>query len=272
MKNVVVLTGNQLRHQYFRIKLAQMPNINILSTICEDNNVLQNKVTLTGSDIEQAHLKFREQSEKDFFEDLVNYSEDKSNAEFVEKGEVNSERVISKIIALNPDCIVSYGSSIIKEPLINAFKGRFINIHLGLSPYYKGSGTNFWPFINNEPDLCGVTFMHIDTGIDTGKVIHQMRASHFDVDHPVVVGNRLIKNMVPVLANIVLKLDSLEELEQIPSSPQDLVYKNKDFTHESTIEYYRMFTKRIEHFIENPQNNNRCHSDDKPILEQKGIS
>ena len=37
-----------------------------------------------------------------------------------------------------------------------------INVHLGLSPYYKGSATNFWPFVNNELQFLGVTFMVTD--------------------------------------------------------------------------------------------------------------
>jgi hypothetical protein len=50
---------------------------------------------------------------------------------------------------MSPDLIISYGCSIIKRPLIEYFDKKFINIHLGLSPYYKEGGTNFWPFVNN---------------------------------------------------------------------------------------------------------------------------
>jgi len=47
---------------------------------------------------------------------------------------------------------------------------------LGLSPYYLGSGTNYWPLVNEKPEFVVATFMHIDTDIDTEEIIHQIRA------------------------------------------------------------------------------------------------
>ena len=37
-----------------------------------------------------------------------------------------------------------YGTTIIKGDLIRIFEKRIINLHLGLSPYYRGAGTNFF--------------------------------------------------------------------------------------------------------------------------------
>ena len=53
------------------------------------------------------------------------------------------------------------------------FSRKFLNVHLGLSPYYRGSGTNVWPLINTEPDMVGATLC-IDAGIDNGEIIHQI--------------------------------------------------------------------------------------------------
>ena len=62
-----------------------------------------------------------------------------------------------------------------------------------MSPYYRGSGTNFWPFVNNELQFIGATFMHIDEGVDTGEIIHQIRANIFHDDNIHQIGNRLIR-------------------------------------------------------------------------------
>ena len=74
---------------------------------------------------------------------------------------------------LNPTQILVYGTSIIKGELVNYFTGKILNLHLGISPYYRGSGTNYFPFVNNEPEYAGCTFMYLDHGIDTGEIIHQ---------------------------------------------------------------------------------------------------
>ena len=60
---------------------------------------------------------------------------DKSSPVFIKKGEINDSLIVSRIIDLNPDLLVCYGSSLIKSELLEIFKGKFINVHLGLSPY-----------------------------------------------------------------------------------------------------------------------------------------
>ena len=41
--------------------------------------------------------------------------------------------------------------------------------------------------------MVGATFMYIDAGIDTGEIIHQIRADIVIGDSPHSIGNRLIK-------------------------------------------------------------------------------
>ena len=76
--------------------------------------------------------------------------------------------------------------------MLKKYKKKFLNIHLGLSPYYKGSATNFWPFVNNELQFVGVSFLGIDDGIDTGPIIHQIRPDFKIGDSIHDVGNKLI--------------------------------------------------------------------------------
>ena len=75
---------------------------------------------------------------------------------------------------MKADYLLTYGCSIIKNPILKHFKQNSINIHLGLSPYYLGSATNFWPFVNDELQFVGVTFMKLEDGIDDGPIIHQI--------------------------------------------------------------------------------------------------
>ena len=74
--------------------------------------------------------------------------------------------------------IISFGCSIIKGKLLDLFKGRFINVHLGLSHIIEDlvQTTGQWSI---EFDFLGATFMHIDAGIDTGQIIHQIRPKIF---------------------------------------------------------------------------------------------
>ena len=124
----------------------------------------------------------------DFFQTFIDHVADCSYPSFLSKGEINSPRYTQAIIDAKLDLLITYGSSLIREPLLSAFEGWFLNVHLGLSPYYRGSGTSYWPLVNREPEYGGTTFMHIDTGVDTGKIIHQIRAKYVRGDTPVQIG------------------------------------------------------------------------------------
>ena len=54
------------------------------------------------------------------------------------------------------------------------FKNKIIGSHQGLPQYYRGSGSNFFAFINGDCSKMGVSVHLLDDGIDTGPVISQL--------------------------------------------------------------------------------------------------
>ena len=230
MKKVVLLTGSELRHTYFRLRVATHPSINVLSTYCEgDERSLKNR-TLGNPNttvLDRLHISAREQSERDFFQSLTQIMPDRSNPKSIPKGAINEQQIIDEICSNDPDLLVCYGSSLIKEPLISMFQNRFLNVHLGLSPYYRGSGTNVWPIINREPHMIGATFLHLDKGIDTGEIIHQFRADLFLGDSPHSIGNRLIKKMVEECCRVIVSFSALSRERQPEANGK--IYYQRDF-------------------------------------------
>ena len=243
MKRVVILTGSELRHTFFRKAIALSDQIEIVQTYCE--GLEKSLGTLvkqeSGNDLRTKHLHAREQSEQDFFGLFLNSTPDRSKPLFLPKGEINSPKYVEAILKSDPDLLIAYGCSIVREPLLSAFPRRFLNVHLGLSPYYRGSGTNYWPLVNREPEFVGATFMHIDSGVDSGEVIHQVRARIAPGDSAVQIGNRLILDMTQVYLNLILRFDQLKAMPQIPSSPAHRYYKKKDYSEESVATLYQNF-------------------------------
>lgn len=271
MKKIVVLTSNELRHQFFRIYLSTSSDLQILKSYCESGLTLNEKLH-QGSSIEErnSHLIQRTQTEVDFFQAFVEKTPDQSNPTILKKGEINEDQIVTEIIQSNPDLIVSYGCSIIKSDLLYHFKNRFINIHLGLSPYYRGSGTNFWPFVNGEPGMIGVTFMHIDEGIDTGCIIHQIRADIYLWDNIHSIGNRLIIKTAKVCQDI---LTNFEKLSPIPITFFPLIpeknYKIKDFNEQAVIKAYHNLREGV---IEKYLTEKESFDNQFPIFENPGIN
>ena len=243
MKRIVILTGAELRHTFFRLFLAQSEGIEVVRSYCEGTQKsLASQVEETGeNDARRSHVALRQQSEEDFFSLYVENTRDDSRPVFLPKGEVNAPHHGQEIIDSQPDLLVAYGCSLIRDPLLSSFRGRFLNVHLGLSPYYRGVGTNFWPLVNREPEFVGATFMHLDAGVDTGEVIHQMRPRIFAGDSPSSIGNRLIRDMARVYRDIVLRFDELKRMPQLPPPAQARVYRRRDFSADAVGTLYANF-------------------------------
>lgn len=249
MKRVVILTGNHLRHDYMRMAVALCDGVDVLRSYCEvkPDVILKDEQ----SQLAKNHIIDRHKSEIDFFEKFVQEKDDFSNPLQINTGGINEANVVEEIIQLKPDVLIAYGCSLVKSELLQHFKGRFLNVHLGLSPYYRGTATNFWPLVNDEPEFVGATFMHIDEGVDTGEVIHQIRADIYVGDDVHKIGNRLITQIPEIYCSIIRKIDSIKAQPQMPLKRKGYVYKRKDFSEEATKKLYENFrTGMVDKYVQ----------------------
>ena len=97
--------------------------------------------------------------------------------------------------------------------------------------------------------MVGATFMHIDSGIDTGEIIHQIRADIFLGDSPHTIGNRLIKKMTRNYINLIVNFKSITKLKQLNVNGK--LYQNKDFDAMACRKLYDNFNNgMIEKYLE----------------------
>jgi len=203
----VLLTSDELRHRYVRSRLAAHHGVDLVATFTEPH--AQATAAAIGrrsplSALQRGHFEDRAASEAEFFAAGVERVEVRSDLRPLARGGVNDPEVVAAILGYQPDAIAAFGCSIIGPPLIEAFAGPIVNLHLGLSPYYRGSGTNFWPLVNGEPELVGATFLHLDAGIDTGPVIHQLRARVHSGDSAHQIGNRVIADAAEAFPEVLV--------------------------------------------------------------------
>jgi methionyl-tRNA formyltransferase len=92
----------------------------------------------------------------------------------VRKGKLNDEESVDFVKDVNPNLVLIFGSGLVKDPLFSALPEDKINLHLGLSPRYRGAATLFWPFYFMEPTYAGTTFHYIVAEPDAGEIIHQV--------------------------------------------------------------------------------------------------
>lgn len=213
---LVIITSNHLRHKYFVQKLSEA--FNVAGVITEEKKRDPSKKG-DGTDLApkiKEYFRQRELSENIFFGG-VNWEKTSESIEngiiTIPTGQVNNIETISLLQKWNPDYLVVFGSSILGKDIIKLFEGRIINTHLGLSPFYRGSGTNFWPLYDEKPEYVGVTIHYLDEGIDTGKIIIQGRPDIDTGDSPHSIGNKTIVKGVEILTEVLRRIQNGEVIE-----------------------------------------------------------
>jgi len=252
---IVVLTSNSLRHKFLA---------NTLSSYCDDALIISECKPQTSSFDDsknytkiENHFLLRDKTEKSFFPN-DNYFIPKTLPILYK--EVNSPYVYEVIKNFKPDILIIFGSSIIKEPLLSLLPtGHIINLHLGISPYYRGSGTNFWPFVNNQLEYLGSTILHLDAGIDTGDIICHVRPKIELNDNVHTLGCKIIKSSVESLIKIIKLLDEGKKLNRVKQwDVKDRYYKTKDFDEIALSKY--------KNNLKNDMIKNYLDSEDKKII------
>ena len=87
--------------------------------------------------------------------------------------QLNTQDIANKIYKFKSDFCFIFGVDLILDPVINSLPRDKVNLHLGLSPWFKGGATLFWPFYLLQPQYCGATFHQITKQADAGEIIHQ---------------------------------------------------------------------------------------------------
>ena len=140
--------------------------------------------------------------------------------------------------ALRADRFIVFGASFIKGALCDHLvANRALNIHMGVSPYYRGSSTNFWAMYDDRPDLVGATIHLLSKGLDSGPMLFHALPSPDAVD-PFVHGMRAVQ---AAHSGLISYLKSNLKLEPVPQDrSRELRYsRNADFTDEVASEYLR---------------------------------
>lgn len=86
---------------------------------------------------------------------------------------VNEFSTIELINSLNPDIIVLSGTRILSSNFLDSVNCQILNIHAGITPYFRGVHGAYWAYLNKQSNLAGVTLHRVDKGIDTGQILGQ---------------------------------------------------------------------------------------------------
>ena len=171
---VTLFTKNNNRHNYL---------INLLSSFTDELYVVQECVTIFPGIVPSRYeaspiiKKYFENVNKAQFSlfgsSYVNNQKKNIKILPMLSGDLNQCSIDMLSDFLKSDFYIVFGSSYIKDDLADFLvKNKAINIHAGVSPYYRGSDCNFWALHGDNPHLVGTTVHLLSKGLDSGPILY----------------------------------------------------------------------------------------------------
>ena len=235
---ITIFSSNQPRHLNLVKEFSKIAQE--VYFISEVNTVFPGEVSdfFNKSEVMQKYFSNVIQAEKKIFGDISFLPENvKSLA--IKSGDLS--RLNQGLIkdALSSDLYVVFGASYIKGWLIDfLIEKKAVNIHMGLSPYYRGSSCNFWALYDNDPSYVGATIHMLSKGLDSGSMLYHCLPRLHENDNPF---DFTMRSVLIAQESLVKKVDS-GELFSMPLVEQNdnliLRYtKNKQFTDDVAQEF-----------------------------------
>jgi methionyl-tRNA formyltransferase len=192
------------------------------------------------------HFEARDEVERNIYGNInCKMFESIPNKLFVEPSQLNSSTTVEFVRELDVDACFIFGVDLILGELLSILPEWKINLHLGLSPWYRGSATLFWPFYFLQPQYAGATFHQIEPEADAGEIIHhsmpnlELGQSLHDVAAEVVV------NAKSDLVHLYRQLDQRGRLELYPQKSTGRLFLTRDFEPHHLRLIYDLYKDRI---------------------------
>lgn len=169
MIRALVLTSNKPRHIFYARTIAS--HFELVGLVSERKKGYYT-AQKAESGLVQKHFDLLDEREKSYFPEST-FPECESL--FLSKEKINDPDVVAWAEKRKPDVIFLFGTGILDEQWLNAFPDRIINLHLGLSPFYRGSATMFWPYYNREYECLGTTIHLAVRKVDAGAILQRVK-------------------------------------------------------------------------------------------------
>lgn len=175
---ITIFTSNQPRHLNLINQLAEISDQTY--AIMECNTVFPGKVEdfFRKSEVMKTYFRNVMDAEKKIFGN-ISFLHRNARPLAIKSGDLNLLQRRTLDQALYSDVYIVFGASFIKGWLADFLvENRALNIHMGVSPYYRGSSCNFWALYDNNPNYVGATIHLLSKGLDSGPMLYNALPKH----------------------------------------------------------------------------------------------
>lgn len=142
--------------------------------------------------------------------------------------------------ALDSDVYVVFGSGFIKGDLIKFLvEKKAINLHMGVSPYFRGASCNFWAAYDGYPELVGATIHMLSEKLDAGDMLYHALPKPQEAD-PFVLGMLAVKAAQDSLVERIGNGELFKIKGQVQDPSGEIRYsRNADFDDKVAEDYLK---------------------------------
>jgi len=241
-----LLTSIEIRHRYFaRAICGRFPVVAVVyaKPTYTPSTVEVSDLTADEETIVVEHFRERERQEQLYFGHDAEFVGDSPQCALrnVEAGRLNTCETVTFLESHGVDTVVVFGTDLIRPPLLSVCPGRMVNLHLGLSPYYRGTATNFYPLLNGESEYVGATIHVIDAGVDSGPILRHARPTIVADDKPHTIGCKAIQAGIEAMIAVLERLARDGTIVGVSQwkEPNARLYLRKDYHPRQVVELYR---------------------------------
>lgn len=245
---VLIFAGTHPRHLFFH-KAVVDSGVNYFAVIMKREDLIpivpKNILEQDARNFER-HFNERHEIEINNFGNLKTSDVFNSNSILnVDSLTLNSALVREKILEFKADIAVIFGVHLIREPVFSILPNYKINLHLGLSPWYRGSATLFWPFYFLKPQFAGLTLHNISNTPDSGDIFHQSTPDLSKGDGIHNVGAKVVINGSEEIIKMLNKFDKEKKLNFQSQKTTGRLWLGKDFKPIHLRVIYDLFENQI---------------------------
>ena len=170
---ITIFTSNSSRHNYL---------INLMSGVCDEIFIIQEcgslfkkgpKGKYPETKLMKKYFNSVNKAQKYVFGNQFVQLSKKAQILSLVQNEINNCSIDFLSNFLKSDLYIVCGSSWLKGKLAKfLIKNKAINIHMGISPFYRGSDCNFWALFEKKYNLIGATIHYISNELDQGPILY----------------------------------------------------------------------------------------------------
>ena len=119
---------------------------------------------------------------------------------------------------------------------------KALNIHIGVSPYYRGTDCNFWALYDNNPHLVGATIHMLSKGLDSGPMLYHTLSEI--KDDPFIYTMSTVKSALHSLVERIKNETIFKYSLELQNKSKEVRYSKKN---EFNDEFVKLFlSKKID--------------------------